>query len=211
VSAASGEPEVIHDVREAFKTGRTYLYTQVGDMVCAIADLLTAYDTLAQQRDEAVRERDEARVFANRWMKAAVYATPVTTLAFDPMNPEAFAESRRHFVDVAMTEADTLRARLEACEHDASNLEEAMNMWRDKYREAENAKTAAVQYIAAVDCVDDAKAEREAAQTVRGVPNKGDIIEAAHRALSLAVDLRDAALSSLRAAVAAEKAQGEGR
>jgi len=57
-------------------------------------------------------ERDEVQRFANRWMTAAMVATPVTTLAFDPMNPEAFAESRRHVVDEIMAERDALKSQL---------------------------------------------------------------------------------------------------
>lgn len=61
----------------------------------------------------------------------------------------------------------------------------------------------AARYIAAIDRVEDAKAAREAAQTARGVANKGDVIADAHRALAAATDERDAALEALRAAVAA--------
>jgi hypothetical protein len=56
VSAASGEPEVIADIRWAADADndKAVMLTPV-----VVREILAAYDTLAQQRDAAVRERDE--------------------------------------------------------------------------------------------------------------------------------------------------------
>lgn len=77
--------------------------------VCEVQDILAHIDALTT-------ERDQSRGLCNGWMRAAQYATPVTTDAVDPMNPEAFAESRRHAVDMLATRSETAEARVRELE-----------------------------------------------------------------------------------------------
>lgn len=52
---------------------------------------------LVQQNRELKAELKAAWDMSNRWMKAAMDLAPMTTMAFDPGAPEAFAESRKRY------------------------------------------------------------------------------------------------------------------
>jgi protoheme ferro-lyase len=58
VSAASGEPEVIASLRRYLSNAPRIGRPDDTAQRLHLADILAAYDTLAQQRDAAVRERD---------------------------------------------------------------------------------------------------------------------------------------------------------
>jgi hypothetical protein len=126
---------------------------------------------LRSENERLTQERNEARDFASRWMTAAMFATPVTTQAFDPMNPEAFAESRRHIVDQLAAKAevvDSLRSELEA-------------------RDAEIARLGR-QHYAALSKLDDENSRlrfelsRSRSESAASVPNTGTALSEEERA-----------------------------
>lgn len=88
----SEEQEAIADVRDAFTKGRTYLYTQTGDIVCNIAELLAAYDDLRTQL-AAARE-----ALSNANERALAYDDELRTL--------------RHRAETAERERDAYKANL---------------------------------------------------------------------------------------------------
>ena len=71
MTSMSEEHEAIADVRDAFTKGRTYLYTQTGDIVCNIAELLAAYTDIRTQLAAARKERGELRQRVEQAEKAA--------------------------------------------------------------------------------------------------------------------------------------------
>jgi hypothetical protein len=72
-------------------------------------DLTAALAELSRVR----AERAEAQQLCNRWMKAAMFATPFgLTDVFDPTNPEAFGESRRSAAYAIVTRAEAAESAL---------------------------------------------------------------------------------------------------
>lgn len=90
------------------------------------SELKAELAALRSQVSSLQSQLESAQTFGNRWMKAALYATPVTTDAFDPMSPEAFAESRRHAVDLLASRAEKAEAALESAQQREERLREAL-------------------------------------------------------------------------------------
>ncbi len=81
-----------------------------GWMIVPDSLFFRALDALATE----TARREKAEAYANDWIRAVMYATMPHEfgIAFVPTNPMAWAESRRHAVDLLLTERDSLRAQL---------------------------------------------------------------------------------------------------
>lgn len=112
--------EIPEWVKDWVIKARPYAIGQPGgpeDAICELADRV----------EQLEKEKKDAQYFANRWMRAALYSTPLneSTLKFDPTNPEEFGESRRTAVDALLTERDTLKVQVTTLSKDDADVKEA--------------------------------------------------------------------------------------
>jgi hypothetical protein len=81
------------------KTGRELMAENGPTIGELLEEQKKANRLLVAQVRELKSELMTAWDMSNRWMKAAMDLAPMTTMAFDPGAPEAFAESRKRYME----------------------------------------------------------------------------------------------------------------